>query len=57
LDDPVRPNVASALKEYNAAAMRVAMITGDYPATAAAIAAQIGLDDGSGGIISGAQLQ
>jgi Ca2+-transporting ATPase len=32
------------------------MITGDYPATAAAIATQIGLEVGSGGIISGAEL-
>jgi Ca2+-transporting ATPase len=32
------------------------MITGDYPATAAAIAAQIGLATGDGGIINGAEL-
>jgi len=32
------------------------MITGDYPATAAAIAQQIGLDSGDGGIISGPEL-
>jgi Ca2+-transporting ATPase len=32
------------------------MITGDYPATAAAIAAEIGLDIGKGGIISGTEL-
>lgn len=57
LADPVRPTVAPAIKECNAAGIRVVMITGDYPVTAAAIAAQIGLDIGSGGIISGAQLQ
>ncbi len=56
LADPVRPTVAPALKECNAAGIRVVMITGDYPATAAAIAAQIGLAAGSGGIISGAEL-
>jgi Ca2+-transporting ATPase len=56
LADPVRPNVAPALKECKAAGIRVVMITGDYPATAAAIAAQIGLDVGKGGIISGAEL-
>jgi Ca2+-transporting ATPase len=56
LADPVRPNVAPALKECHAAGIRVLMITGDYPATAAAIALQIGLDVGSGGIISGAEL-
>ncbi len=56
LADPVRPTVAPALQECDAAGIRVVMITGDYPATAAAIAAQIGLTAGSGGIISGAEL-
>lgn len=56
LADPVRPTVAAALQECHAAGIRVVMITGDYPATAAAIAARIGLDAGSGGIISGAEL-
>ncbi len=56
LADPVRPTVAPALKECDAAGIRVVMITGDYPATAAAIAAQIGLAAGSGGIVSGAEL-
>lgn len=56
LADPVRPTVAAALKECNAAGIRVVMITGDYPATAAAIAGQIGLAPGNGGIISGAEL-
>lgn len=39
LADPVRPTVVPALKECVAAGIRVVMITGDYPATAAAIAA------------------
>ena len=56
LADPVRPTVAPALKECRAAGIRVVVITGDYPATAAAIAQQIGLDAGSGGIINGAEL-
>jgi len=56
LADPVRPTVAPALKECHAAGIRVVMITGDYPATAASIAAQIGLDIGTGGIITGAEL-
>ncbi|TAJ76046.1 MAG: cation-translocating P-type ATPase [Gallionellaceae bacterium] len=56
LSDPVRPTVAPALKECDAAGIRVVMITGDYPATAAAIAAQIGLDEGGGGIIRGEEL-
>lgn len=56
LADPVRPTVSTALKECGTAGIRVAMITGDYPATASAIAAQIGLESGSGGIISGPEL-
>lgn len=56
LADPVRPTVAPALKECDAAGIRVVMITGDYPVTAAAIADQIGLAIGSGGIITGAEL-
>ncbi len=56
LADPIRKTVASALKECKAAGIRVVMITGDYSMTAVAIANQIGLDVGSGGVISGAEL-
>ncbi len=56
LADPVRPNVAAALRECAAAGIRVLMITGDYPATALAIAEQIGLPTGREGVISGAEL-
>jgi len=56
LADPVRPGVAAALKECGTAGIRVAMITGDYPATAAAIAREIGLEAGSGGIVTGPEL-
>ncbi len=44
LADPVRPGVPTAIKECQAAGVRVVMITGDYPATALNIARQIGLD-------------
>ncbi len=53
LADPLRPTVKAALRECAAAGIRVVMITGDYPATAAAVAQQIGLDAGSAGVISG----
>ncbi len=43
LSDPVRPEVASAVRECYTAGIRVIMITGDYPATAQNIARQIGL--------------
>lgn len=56
LADPVRPGVATALEECGTAGVRVVMITGDYPATAAAIAREAGLAAGSGGIVSGPEL-
>jgi len=55
LADPVRPTVTAALGECNTAGIRVVMITGDYPATANAIAKRIGLDSG-GDIITGPEL-
>jgi Ca2+-transporting ATPase len=43
LVDPVRPAAASAVRECYDAGIRVVIITGDYPATAAYVARQIGL--------------
>ncbi|MGB8400582.1 cation-translocating P-type ATPase [Bradyrhizobium sp.] len=42
--DPLRPEVKSAVAECRSAGIKVTMITGDYPATASAIATQAGLD-------------
>lgn len=44
LADPLRPHVPEAVRACRAAGIRVVMITGDYPATAIAIAKQAGLD-------------
>ncbi|MBR8839166.1 MAG: cation-translocating P-type ATPase [Stigonema ocellatum SAG 48.90 = DSM 106950] len=55
LSDPVRPNVAAAIKECYTAGIRVVMITGDYPGTAQTIARQIGLMQ-MGAILTGAEL-
>ncbi len=55
LVDPVRPGVADAVDECRRAAIRVVMITGDYPGTALAIAQEISLDC-SAGCITGAEL-
>ena len=44
LADPLRPHVPEAVRECRSAGIRVVMITGDYPATAMAIAGQAGLD-------------
>jgi Ca2+-transporting ATPase len=53
-EDPVRPDVASAIKECYSAGIKIIMITGDYPATAKNIASQIGMKNGE--IISGPEL-
>ena len=45
LADPVRPGVAEAVQECHTAGIRVVMITGDYPGTAANIAGQIGMQN------------
>ncbi len=43
LADPLRPGIPQAVAQAHAAGIRVVMITGDYPTTAAAIAQQAGL--------------
>jgi len=53
--DPVRADVPPALAAAQGAGIGVAMITGDYPATALEIARQAGLDV-SGGVLSGAEI-
>ncbi|HEY0848576.1 MAG TPA: cation-translocating P-type ATPase [Bradyrhizobium sp.] len=52
--DPLRPEVKDAVGECRSAGIRVVMITGDYPATASAIAAQAGLDYAR--ILTGAEI-
>lgn len=44
LADPIRPSVPTAVRECHSAGIRVIMITGDYPATAKAIAQQAGFN-------------
>jgi Ca2+-transporting ATPase len=45
--DPLRESAPAAVRECRSAGIRVVMITGDYPATARAIAAQAGLEEGA----------
>jgi len=58
LADPVRPAVPAAIRECHSAGIRVVMITGDYPVTAANIARQVGLE-GSGkiSVMTGPELE
>ena len=54
-EDPVRPDVPAAVAAARRAGVAVAMITGDYPATALAIANEAGLDT-RGGVMTGDEI-
>jgi magnesium-transporting ATPase (P-type) len=56
LEDPPRSDVSGALQQCRDAGIRVAMVTGDHPGTAAAIAREIGLLDESGTVLVGGAL-
>jgi calcium-translocating P-type ATPase len=56
LHDPPRPSVAAALQKSREAGVKVAMITGDHPSTAAAIAREVGLLLEPARILEGANL-
>jgi Ca2+-transporting ATPase len=55
LADPLRAGVPQAVAECKTAGIRVVMITGDYPATALAIARQAGIE--ASAVISGTELE
>ncbi len=55
LADPLRPSVRESVNECRTAGIRVVMITGDYPATAKAIAEAAGLEI-AGGVVTGVAL-
>jgi Ca2+-transporting ATPase len=54
LADPLRADIPAAIAACHAAGIRVIMVTGDYPATAKAIASQAGL--AAGDTVDGAAL-
>ena len=55
LSDPLRAGVPEAITQSHSAGIRVVMITGDYPVTAQAIAAQAGI--GSGALMTGDEVK
>jgi Ca2+-transporting ATPase len=55
LADPLRASAPEAIRQCSSAGIRVIMITGDYPATARAIAQQAGLD--SAQVTTGEELE
>ncbi len=54
--DPPRPEVAQAVAEAHRAGVRVMMITGDHPATAARIAEDLGIVETGAAAVTGADL-
>jgi magnesium-transporting ATPase (P-type) len=56
LQDPPRPDVSESIRTCRQAGIKVAMITGDHPATAAAIADQVGLRTPADPVLTGDRL-
>ena len=56
LEDPPRPHAAAAIAACRRAGIRVAMVTGDHPETARAIAREVGLTDGDELVVVGRRL-
>ncbi|MGN6655332.1 MAG: cation-translocating P-type ATPase, partial [Rhodanobacter sp.] len=53
--DPPRPEVPAAIAECRSAGIRIIMMTGDHPATARAIAREVGLSDRAE-VVTGAEM-
>jgi len=54
--DPPRPEAAVAIGEAHRAGIRVVMITGDHPKTAARIAADLGIVEAGSPVLTGAEI-
>lgn len=54
--DPPRPGVAAAIERATRAGVRILMVTGDHPDTAAAVARELGLFREEGRILTGAEI-
>ena len=55
--DPARPEARAAIAEASAAGIRIMMITGDHPRTAARIAGDLGIVDASASVVTGAEIE
>jgi magnesium-transporting ATPase (P-type) len=54
--DPLRPQAKDAVAEARRAGVKVVMITGDHPATAFAIARELGIADSADQVLTGAEV-
>ena len=54
--DPVRPEAPAAIARCAEAGISVRMVTGDHPATAGTIAAQLGLPYSAGQLVTGSEI-
>jgi cation-transporting ATPase I len=57
ISDPVREGAAEAIARCRAAGIRTIMLTGDHPATARKIAAELGLPLLDGAVLTGEQIE
>ncbi len=57
LIDPLRPDARQSVRAAREAGLQVAMITGDHPTTALAIARELGLADSPSEVVTGRQLR
>jgi Ca2+-transporting ATPase len=55
--DPPRPDVKQVIEECKAARIKVTMLTGDHPATALNIAAQLGIGNDQEQVINGREMK
>jgi magnesium-transporting ATPase (P-type) len=56
LIDPARPEAKASVTQCKRAGIRVAMVTGDHPLTALAIAREVGIADSSEQVVTGREL-
>jgi magnesium-transporting ATPase (P-type) len=56
LEDPPRPGAASSVGACRAAGVKIALVTGDHPSTAKAIADQVGIYQPGAPVLTGSQL-
>lgn len=57
IDEEVRPNVGKSIDEAKKAGFRVAMMTGDFPATAKSIAAEVGIFTKGDKVLTGEEIE